>query len=72
LTVTPEDSRTKFSAKFQTVPLPKKGCQIVEPVVLDLLLSLPSNHAFATLILSWLCERLAEELPEFHPQSLIR
>ena len=42
----------------------KKGYQIVEPPVLDPFLSLPSNHAFAMLILSWLCERLPQELPE--------
>jgi hypothetical protein len=42
----------------------KKGYQIVEPRELSLLLSLASSDAFAMLILSWLCERLPQELPE--------
>jgi hypothetical protein len=40
-----------------------KGYQIVEPSALDSLLTVPSSHVFAMLILSWLCERLPHELP---------
>jgi hypothetical protein len=47
----------------------KKGYQIIEPRVLDPLLARPTNHAFALLILSWLCERLPQELSE-HAQQV--